>query len=1354
MRFQALEEKEQYHAILAVLSEQGSDGEALRQEALRIFTLTDSPNFKTLEEKYNLRRRIEAYAKNSQYTDVDTTPYLSSFFEALKEELYADELFKTQISETIRDRGADITQKHLPRVADATERTADATEQIRDALAFHRNQYTDEQFERDKKAYVEWLEQKYRILRLDIVRYILEEQAYVYEEPSISSILVPFQVKLTGKKLTDVSSQVSVTELLINLRKSQMERHESEDVRHHLVLLGGPGQGKSTLIQYLVWCHAIANLSQHPAPLATLFLLPKTPIPLHIDLSQISKLKCSERDDFLSYIIKIMQNQGIKIQSADQMFKRLLAQEDTLLLFDGLDEITQDHHLVIEGIEEFARYYHKSTVIVTSRFVGYYSKPLPASLFSHAEIQAFDKKQIYQFLENWYKHVIKSSLHEDAISELEIFYNRLVNNPHLITLASSPLLLTIMTALYHLNPKTLPHKRVQVYEECARTLLEHWAKVRGTTASPKVLVMNEDEQYLCAARLGYKVHKHDQQKEGTNVEAINTFPTASTITELPGSNLSKRFIRGEIENFIKERHPSASWSEQTNAVKDFFELMQTDAGLLVKRGKDEFDGELYGFVHRTFQEYFAAVDIYERYQNDNDSNPDVISNFLQDCLHDPHWHEVILLLFEKLKCRVATEQLRQILEGKIQSIRSKYTDLMQQELFFVCSCLIEEIDIENELAELIVSHLMDLVKNSPFPSQQLQALNILASFMKTQQYANLGRKALIALVSQDIVPDLYTKVQAAENLYKYSPPDSEGRQYAIQMFLNLSQQPNLSTGQAALIAHTLYRICPPQSEEDQQITKVLFKIAQRPDLSIERVVKAAQYFHEFYNDPDDAEQWQQSTPILLGLAQRSDLSVGQTIQIAHTLYLDSHPKDLEKRLQATQMLLSLVQKHNLSVEHSVQIAKILYRYNSSKSEQAIQILLSLACKPNLSFQQTVLVAKALSECSQAKLHEQAARMLLDISQWPNLSIEQRVSVAKILDKCTTTQSNEQATEILLDLAQQSNLSVEQAVLVATALDKCSHTKRVRQSKERLSKQAILIPQNTDPHNLFDGFFDSEECRETIQMLMDLTERPDLCIEQTVLIAKTLYECGNTESKERAVQMLLNLAQRPDLSIEQVISIAEARYKRTTLVTPFESEERQQVSQILLSLTRRPNLSVEQILQITRALSRISLDESEGQQPTVEILMELAQRSDLSVEHTLQVAWLLYEYSPPKSRQQQQAAKMLWKLAQEQDLTLEQRLRAATVPLTQWKANYPDRVQAVQIVLILLQEKAARRYLAKHWEPVHEDDPRRGADISDIQCIAELAKQEILPTSIRDQMYEILNEYITQFDKIPSDQPTL
>src|SRR5439155_3567161 len=160
----------------------------------------------------------------------------------------------------------------------------------------------------------------------------------------------------------------------------------------------------------------------------------------------------------------------------------------------------------------------------------------------------------------------------------------------------------------------------------------------------------------------------------------------------------------------------------------------------------------------------------------------------------------------KLRHKIVTNQLRQILQGEINSLRSDYTDTLQQDLFFICDCLIDEITVENELAELAISRLSNIVKNSPFPSQREKALDYFSRLVRTQKYRDLALKAMTVLTTRDIVFDTSVRVQVAKAFYSMSSAGSQERQNAIQVFLQIAQSPDASFEDAVSSATTLYNI--------------------------------------------------------------------------------------------------------------------------------------------------------------------------------------------------------------------------------------------------------------------------------------------------------------------------------------------------------------------------------------------------------------------------------------------------------------------------------------------------------------------------------------------------------------------
>ena len=198
--------------------------------------------------------------------------------------------------------------------------------------------------------------------------------------------------------------------------------------------------------------------------------------------------------------------------------------------------------------------------------------------------------------------------------------------------------------------------------------------------------MSKRDQAACLAHLGFVLHQRAQAVATNRLtfKESNKRTYLDTAIDVPAS-----FLRKEIRRFLADQN-LISGAEQNSEVERFLELITTEAGLIVARGTDETGDELYGFVHRTFQEYFAAMDVLERYRQDDNSA--IVRDFLEQYVHDPHWHEVILLLFGKLLHKFATNQLHFILDHQCRS--SKYWDVVQQDLFFVCTCLAQGIRIK------------------------------------------------------------------------------------------------------------------------------------------------------------------------------------------------------------------------------------------------------------------------------------------------------------------------------------------------------------------------------------------------------------------------------------------------------------------------------------------------------------------------------------------------------------------------------------------------------------------------------------------------------------------------------------
>ncbi|WP_407882774.1 tetratricopeptide repeat protein, partial [Scytonema sp. NUACC26] len=174
-------------------------------------------------------------------------------------------------------------------------------------------------------------------------------------------------------------------------------------------------------------------------------------------------------------------------------------------------------------------------------------------------------------------------------------------------LTANPLLLTIL-ALIHRNGEHLPERRVKLYDLAVQTLIEDWQLSKKLPDTPKVM-LKETEVVQLLAPLAYWMH--EEKPSGLVTQAEVEEKLVIELANLNDTNPKSNSVRQEVTQFLRK--------------------VRETTGLFIERTPG-----VYGFMHLTFEEYFAA-----RYIADKDRSD--ILQLLEKHRYESRWDEPLLL---------------------------------------------------------------------------------------------------------------------------------------------------------------------------------------------------------------------------------------------------------------------------------------------------------------------------------------------------------------------------------------------------------------------------------------------------------------------------------------------------------------------------------------------------------------------------------------------------------------------------------------------------------------------------------------------------------------------------------------
>ena len=400
-------------------------------------------------------------------------------------------------------------------------------------------------------------------------------------------IYVPLRANIAGLGMRDIGHAES--ENMREIRDLQIQEAIPLATNRNyngLIILGDPGAGKTTLLKYFLLCFAKKEAAKR-------LNLPGDLLPILLPLRSVDL-----SHTFIQAICEQFRDYDLRL--SEDFFLNRLRKGQAIVLLDGLDEVADEHSRkqMCQWIDKARTTFSKCPFIVTSRFAGYRGDvKLPGAYFE-LHMRDFTNTDIRQFLHSWYT-AVETALHEDsnyrrtkAQKVAEELYTRIESTKAYLKLAVNPLMLQLI-ALVHYDFKTVPDRRVELYEKCIDLLLQKWDESKGL----KILLSAKEARHVLQP-LALWMHSEENRRQASKEEILNL-----------------------IKPQVQQVKPGVE-------AEKFLISMRDRSGVFVGYGT-----ETYGFQHHSFQEYLTAEEIR------NKNKVDVLVNHFDESW----WRETTLL---------------------------------------------------------------------------------------------------------------------------------------------------------------------------------------------------------------------------------------------------------------------------------------------------------------------------------------------------------------------------------------------------------------------------------------------------------------------------------------------------------------------------------------------------------------------------------------------------------------------------------------------------------------------------------------------------------------------------------------
>ena len=373
------------------------------------------------------------------------------------------------------------------------------------------------------------------------------------------------------------------------------------------MLFGSAGSGKTTVLQWLAVSAARSTFGGALTGLNGYF-------PFLLRLRDFVGRKLPVPEEFLSPIAPMLVN-----ETPPGWVRKQLDRGKALLLIDGVDELPESERpRVVVWLNDLVERFPRAIYVVTARPSAVPQSWLNDIGFVRSTLESMRPALVQAFVRNWHEAARQQMPDATERNNLEIcersLLREITKDRYLRDVADTPLLAGLLCALNRHLHSNLPRRRCEIYEHAL--MMSHQRDHRRGIA-PGEVVLDLIDKNLMLADLALWMIRNGESEIDSPI-AIKQIGKSLAVAGKPHADPAR------VLQFLLER-----------------------SGLLREPSVNRID-----FIHRTFQEYFAAKATV---------NGDFIGEMTRNAGND-QWNEVVIFTAGQANQVQASQLIRGLLQ--------------------------------------------------------------------------------------------------------------------------------------------------------------------------------------------------------------------------------------------------------------------------------------------------------------------------------------------------------------------------------------------------------------------------------------------------------------------------------------------------------------------------------------------------------------------------------------------------------------------------------------------------------------------------------------------------------------------